>query len=153
MASTFYITAGLPAIDSADSPPSGDNKFFITAGLVANDYPSIISGTTCWGHSTGVTEVNTRTFAGHGSGTATITGSGDSEKLVFMPGQYWEFEQVNTGEETITITQNQYEAGDDVTIKYRTGADQAACSAASYSTYTVPVESSGIFQVKLERAA
>ena len=41
MASTFYITAGLTAIDSVDSPPSGDNwgsKFFITAGLVANDY-------------------------------------------------------------------------------------------------------------------
>ena len=36
--SKFYITAGLPAIDSEDSPPSGDNQFFITAGLPANDY-------------------------------------------------------------------------------------------------------------------
>lgn len=38
MATTFYITAGLPAIDSVGSPPAGDNQFFITAGLVANDY-------------------------------------------------------------------------------------------------------------------
>lgn len=38
MANEFYITAGLPAIDSEDSPPSGDNQFFITAGLPANDY-------------------------------------------------------------------------------------------------------------------
>jgi len=38
MANEFHITAGLPAIDSEDSPPSGDNQFFITAGLPANDY-------------------------------------------------------------------------------------------------------------------
>lgn len=33
----FYITAGLVATDSADSPPAGDNIFLITAGLPAND--------------------------------------------------------------------------------------------------------------------
>lgn len=38
MAITFYITAGLPAIDYDDSPPTGDNIFLITAGLPANDY-------------------------------------------------------------------------------------------------------------------
>ena len=38
MSATYYITAGLPAIDSEDSPPSGDNIYFITAGLPANDY-------------------------------------------------------------------------------------------------------------------
>jgi hypothetical protein len=40
MANEFYITAGLPAVDSEDSPPSGDNQFFITAGLTAGDYES-----------------------------------------------------------------------------------------------------------------
>ncbi len=38
MASTFYITAGLVAVDSAGSPPAVDNSFYMTAGLVANDY-------------------------------------------------------------------------------------------------------------------
>lgn len=36
MANEFYITAGLPAIDSASSPTA--NAFYMTAGLVANDY-------------------------------------------------------------------------------------------------------------------
>ena len=40
MANEYYITAGLPAIDSADYPPSGENKCFITAGLVADDRPA-----------------------------------------------------------------------------------------------------------------
>lgn len=38
MANEFYITAGLPATDISDSPPTGDNQFMITAGLPANDY-------------------------------------------------------------------------------------------------------------------
>jgi len=38
MTNEFYITAGLPTIDYNDSPPTGDNIFLITAGLVANDY-------------------------------------------------------------------------------------------------------------------
>lgn len=45
MASTFYITAGLTAIDSADSPPAGDNQFFMTAGLTANDYAAAPAAT------------------------------------------------------------------------------------------------------------
>jgi len=36
MASTFYITAGLPAQDN--DLDRGTNAFYITAGLVANDY-------------------------------------------------------------------------------------------------------------------
>ena len=39
-----YITAGLPAIDYDDSPPTGDNVFLITAGLVANDYTPATGG-------------------------------------------------------------------------------------------------------------
>lgn len=38
MAHTYYLTAGLPAIDYNDSPPSGDHVYLMTAGLVANDY-------------------------------------------------------------------------------------------------------------------
>lgn len=39
MATNIYITAGLPALDSAGSLPTDDkSRFYITAGLVANDY-------------------------------------------------------------------------------------------------------------------
>jgi hypothetical protein len=132
--------------------PTGAN----TWDIGADEYTTgLISGTTCWGHATDaeITETNIRTFTGNGSGTATVTGSGDSEKLRFYPGQYWNFEMVDTdGEQSVTIDQNKYEVGDDVTLKYRTGATQAACEAASFSTYTgSPVTSLGIFQVRAER--
>ncbi len=62
MANTFYITAGLTAIDYAVSPPTGDNIFLITAGLVANDYvvaggtnyPRSVEGSLVWGGGTTV---------------------------------------------------------------------------------------------------
>ena len=38
MANEIYITAGLPAIDSADIVSVAQNAFYITAGLTANDY-------------------------------------------------------------------------------------------------------------------
>jgi hypothetical protein len=38
MTNEFYITAGLPAIDSEDIGSVGVNVFYITAGLPANDY-------------------------------------------------------------------------------------------------------------------
>lgn len=39
MATTFYITAGLPALDSVGSLPTDDiTRTYITAGLDANDY-------------------------------------------------------------------------------------------------------------------
>lgn len=37
-ATTFEITAGLPAYDKGT--PSGDNQFFMTAGMPAADKPS-----------------------------------------------------------------------------------------------------------------
>ena len=41
MANEFYITAGLPALDSAGTPAVDDiSRFYITAGLTANDYPA-----------------------------------------------------------------------------------------------------------------
>ena len=45
MANEYYITAGLPAIDSEDVASVGTNAFYITAGLVANDRPEEAGGT------------------------------------------------------------------------------------------------------------
>jgi len=39
MATTVYITAGLPALDSAGTPETDDkSRAYVTAGLPANDY-------------------------------------------------------------------------------------------------------------------
>jgi len=42
MATTFYITAGLPAQDNNSARTA--NTFYITAGLPANDLPVVTSG-------------------------------------------------------------------------------------------------------------
>ena len=44
MANEFYITAGLPAIDSEDIGSVTTNAFYITAGLPADDRPAPAGG-------------------------------------------------------------------------------------------------------------
>lgn len=39
MATTFYLTSGLGAIDYGDIAAIGSNTFYITAGLPADDSP------------------------------------------------------------------------------------------------------------------
>lgn len=110
----------------------------------------IISGSTVWGQSTGVLETNIRTFSGNWTGTGSITGAGDEEKIALDTGQYMISEVVNTGiDTTITLLQNEYSSGDTVTLQYRHGATQAACEAASWNDYTIPFESLGYVQVRV----
>ena len=108
------------------------------------------SGTTAWGHVTGVIETNVRTFAGNWTGTGEIQNSGDSERIALNSGEYMESEVINTGSVTVTLLQNNYSAGDTVILKYRQGATDTACTSASWITYTVPFASSGYAQVRIE---
>lgn len=64
-----------------------------------------------------------------------ISGSGDLEKITLEEDQYMTSDIITTGAVTVTLTQNQYRAGDDVTILYRTGATEAACIAADWEFY------------------
>jgi len=59
-------------------------------------------------------------------------------------------ETVYTGAFTIELSINVYAAGDTVTIKYRTGADQAACESAEWSTYSTPFDSLGYVQARVD---
>ena len=61
-----------------------------------------------------------------------------------------ESEVIVTGTITVELLQNNYAAGDTVLLRYRTGASEAACLAASWSNYTVPFGSLGYVQVRLE---
>lgn len=117
---------------------------------IASD-AALIEGTTCWGHVTGVTETNVRTFSGNWTGTGAASGTGDSEVLVLDSGEYMESEVVNTGAVTIELLQNEYAAGDSAyALKYRTGATQAACEAAEWTAYSTSFASDGFVQVRVE---
>lgn len=110
----------------------------------------VISGSTTWGHDTGVIETNILDFVGNWIGTGSIDGSGDVERLVLEPGQYMISNVVESGAVTVTLLQNYYDSdGDTVDLDYRHGATQAACEAASWNNYTVPFVSLGFVQVRV----
>ena len=104
----------------------------------------------CWGHVTGVVEDNTRTFAGHWTGTGAINNAGDAETLCVNAGEYMESEVVYTSTITVELAQNVYAAGATILLRYRHGATEAACLAAAWNNYTVPFLSLGFVQVRVE---
>lgn len=111
---------------------------------------ALVSGTTSWGHSTGVTESNVLTFNNRWTGTGLIASSGDGENLQLNAGEYMESNIVQTGAQTILLTINQYASGDTPTIKYRTASSPGVLTGTAYSTYSTPFSSSGYVQVRLE---
>ncbi len=110
---------------------------------------ALIVGTTAWGHVTGVTETNVRTLAGNWTGTGTISGVGDAEKLTLSAAQVETSEVVNSGARTVSLKYNFYAAGATVLMEYRHGATEAACLVASWNTYSVPFSSLGFVQIRL----
>lgn len=111
-------------------------------------------GTICWGHDTGVVEVNIRDFLGNWSGTGTITGSGDAEQIELQTGEYMESVDWNLGSclfNSARLRQNVYQAGDDVTLKYKTAATQGALAGVGWSAYTGPFQSLGWVKIRIER--
>ena len=97
-------------------------------------------------------ENNVRDFSGNWTGTGTILGTGDAERIELTSGEYMESEVVFSGAiVTVKIYQNKYDqTGDDVTLKYRHGNSESACLAASWNVYTVPFSSLGYVQIRVE---
>jgi len=87
---------------------------------------------------------------GNWTGTGSIDGSGDAERLALDVGEYMVSETVNTGAELVALSLNVYAAGDAVTIYYRTGATQVACEGAAWIAYSGAFASTGYVQIKLE---
>jgi len=67
----------------------------------------LITGSSCWGHSTDVTQDNTRPLTTNWTGTGSISGSGDSEKIELSSGQYMESEIVQISG-TVRVRLNVY---------------------------------------------
>jgi hypothetical protein len=107
-------------------------------------------GTICWGHITDVLEDNVRTFLGNWTGTGEVVGTDDEETVCLSAGEYMESEVVFTDENQVEILQNEYTPGDTVLIKYRDGATEENCLAASWSNYSTPFDCLGYLQVRIE---
>jgi hypothetical protein len=105
-----------------------------------------------YGHDTSVDENNVRDFSGNWSGSATITGSGDAEKVRLKTGQNLESEDIDTsGTPVVRILKDKYQSGSgSVTVKYKTAATQGGLSGEGWTTYTVPFASSGWVKVRVE---
>ena len=84
------------------------------------------------------------------TGTGTVENSGDTERICLAAGEYMEGEVVETDGITVELLQNQYSAGDNVVIKYRTEADLVTLAGASWITYTVPFVSDVYTQIRIE---
>lgn len=139
---------------SSESPsPSPSLSPSSSVSSSASPSPSIgplLSGSVTWGHVTGVVEDNVETFANNWTGTGVISGSGDAETICLNEGEYMESNVVNTGTRTVELLQNNYAAGDTIILKFRHGNSEANCLTASWSVYTVPFDSLGYVQVRIE---
>ena len=78
--------------------------------FVTLDSFEFISGSTCWGHDTGVTQTNVRDFIENWQGGGSITGTGDAEKITLdlVMGESRVSEIVNTGAVLITLGKDSY---------------------------------------------
>jgi hypothetical protein len=108
-----------------------------------------ITGTVCFGHVTGVTEENAEPFSTW-TGTGTVVGSGDSERLELLSGEYMNSPFITKSGMVESALDVYASGGKPATLKYRTGANQTACEAASFITYTVPFEALGVVQLRVE---
>jgi hypothetical protein len=97
---------------------------------------SATPGTVVFGHDTGVSEDYARDFT-LWSGTGTVSGTGDGERLIIGVGQYEDSPAWNLGVGDARIRTDVYDTGSgpSTTIQYKTGATQATCEADSWNTY------------------
>ena len=125
-------------------------KVATTTTTVSTTTSTTIPGSVVFGHDTSVDETFVEDFQGKWEGSASIEGSGDSERLVFEPDEEkklitpWLY-----GVGQAKIYQNKYQTGDNVSVYYRTGSNIAATQAKSWSLYTGRVTSEGYVDVRL----
>jgi hypothetical protein len=111
-----------------------------------------VPGSVVYGHDTAVEEDFVEDFAGKWEGTATISGSDDAENLEFYVGQekkliapHW------YGTDEAVIKLNKYQAGDNVSIYYKTAGSLGAIAAEPWADYVGKFTSQGFVDVLLGR--
>ena len=109
-----------------------------------------ITGAIVWGHTSGVTEPDIRTFASGWSGTGTISSSGDSEKILLASGQYMNSPIVSTGVKAVRINKDKYRTGTTSVLKYRTCAVSDCSDVPAFTIYSDVFNSLGYVQIRVE---
>ena len=107
-------------------------------------------GSMCAGHDTAVEEDYTIDHA-DGSGTGTVSGSGDDEILTLDPGEYWEYPTWYYGIGNARIFKDKYQTGSGtIVVKYRTEATKAATEVLGWTVYSGEFNSLGWVGIKVE---
>ena len=146
------VTISVPSLDGVRSIIA-DNLSSQSAISVPDLTIVVSSGTICWGHSTGVAEDNTKTFASNWTGTAAIQSSGDDENVALDSAEYEESETWEIGAGRVQLTIDKYGTGSGSPItKYKQGSSSANCEADSWHTYTVPFLCGGWIKIRIEAA-
>lgn len=110
-----------------------------------------LTGTVCWGHETGVEEDYPRTFSLHWTGTADISGAGDTEIVTFYAGDYEESETWNIGAGRIKILTDKYRSGSgSLVISYKSGDSKVNCESDSWHVYSAPFTTTGWIKIRIE---
>jgi hypothetical protein len=88
------------------------------------------------------------------SGTGTVTGELNDEKIILESGQYMESETWYLGIGSGCINTNVYYSGEGVVIiEFKTGATEVACEASDWQLYNgVSFDSLGYIKIKISRS-
>lgn len=133
-------------INSNGDTTNPDNAWSYGESGLLHEYPGL--GEWCWGHDTGVDEKYIGNLA-DGAGTATVTGTGNSENLTINNVEYWILPAVQTGAVEIKIVYDKYQAGSGSgLIQYRTGATRGACETVGWNAYAGHFTSLGWIQAR-----
>jgi hypothetical protein len=142
-----------PAVSSSSSSSSRSRSSSSSSKSSSSSSSSLRpAGTVCWGHDTGVLEAYADDLSTW-TGTGTVIDSGDNERLHLDRLEKKASPVINPGTSSTMITYNKYKPGlGTPKIYYRTGATEAACTAASWTLYTpnTSFDASTYVQVQFE---
>jgi hypothetical protein len=107
-------------------------------------------GTVCWGHDSGVVEINIRDFTGNWAGSGSIVFAGDAEKVLLYSGQEMISETWDIGFGRVKITIDKYAAGFGApVVQYKSGNSKANCEADIWRDYIGSFVQDGWVKVKV----
>jgi len=80
-----------------------------------------------------------------------VEGSGDDERVLLGPGEYWEYPTWYLGTGQARITKDKYQSGSGtVIVYYRTGTSEANCEAQGWTLYSGDFTSEGWVGIRVE---
>ena len=105
-----------------------------------------------FGQDTGIDEAYAEDHSS-GSGTGSVEGTGDDERLILGTGEYWEYPTWYLGVGMARITKNKYKSGSGtIIVYYRTAGNKIATELLGWTEYTGDFESAGWVGIRVEGA-